>query len=182
MNATLRSILQALASAGRLISTVTHPVITSHDDRVSRPRTTWTVADCFEPTLPSDIDVLTFDPARTHPSYEKDLEERLRGLRPGVRWEVANQATIHRDTGDTTPYNSIEDAMSRWADLVTAVCARLDPDDNIKIIAPGGLDDLFDLRVRPNIATPTSDRGLPPAHGFQGLAPTMATPDHRRAP
>jgi len=28
--------------------------------------------------------------------------------------------------------------------------------DEINIIAPGGLADLFELRVRPNIATPTS--------------------------
>lgn len=109
-----------------------------------------------EPTLPSDIDVLIFDTVRTDPSHETDLEHRLASVRPEVRWEVINQATIHHYTGDPNPYTSIEDAMSRWADLVTAVGARLDPDDTITIIAPGGLDDLFSLRVRPNIATPTS--------------------------
>ena len=45
---TLRSIHQALAPAGRLIFTVTHPVITSHDNQASGPRTTWTVDHYFE--------------------------------------------------------------------------------------------------------------------------------------
>ena len=79
-----------------------------------------------------------------------------RGRQPDTRWEVVNQATIHTYTGDPEPYTSIEDAMSRWADLVTAVGARLDADGEIAIVAPGGLDDLFGLRVRPNLATPTA--------------------------
>lgn len=112
--------------------------------------------DRSEPTLPSDIDVLIYDGVQTAPAYEADLEKRLSTIQPHVRWEVVNQATIHRYTGDISPYASIEDAMSRWADLVTAVGAHIDRTDAITIIAPGGLDDLFALRVRPNIATPTS--------------------------
>lgn len=109
-----------------------------------------------EPTLPSDIDVLIFDTVRTSPAYERELEAQLQALVPAVTWEVVNQATIHTYTGDATPYTSIEDAMSRWADLVTAVGAHLGDNDEITVIAPGSLNDLFDLRVRPNIATPTS--------------------------
>ncbi len=108
------------------------------------------------PTLPSDIDVLVFDPVRTDPSYERALEQSLTAAVPDARWEVVNQATIHAYTGDATAYVSIEDAMSRWADLVTAVGARLDADDEISIVAPAGLDDLVELRVRPNLATPTA--------------------------
>lgn len=100
--------------------------------------------------------MLIFDAARTSPDYEKDLERQLAALVPDLRWEVVNQATIHTYTGDGGPYTSIEHAMSRWADLVTAVGARLEADGQITIVAPGGLDDLFELRVRPNIATPTS--------------------------
>ncbi len=109
-----------------------------------------------EPTLPSDIDVLIYDAEQTDGAYERELEQRLSAIVPGVRWEVVNQATIHTYTGDRDPYVSIEDAMSRWADLVTAVGAHLDGADDVAIIAPGGLDDLFELRVRPNLATPTS--------------------------
>ena len=109
-----------------------------------------------EPTLPSDIDVLIHDAVNTSGVHEEQLEARLQTLVPEVTWEVVNQATIHTYTGDPTPYTSIGEAMSRWADLVTAVGAHLGGDDKITIIAPGGLTDLFELRVRPNIATPTS--------------------------
>ncbi len=77
-----------------------------------------------QPTLPGDIDVLIFDDERTDPGYGADLEERLSSLDPEHAWEVVNQATVHTYTGDPTPYSSIEHAMSRWADLVTAVGAR----------------------------------------------------------
>lgn len=109
-----------------------------------------------EPTLPGDIDVLIHDPVRTDPGYEQRLEQLLSTSVPDVRWEVVNQATINTYTGDPEPYASIEEAMTRWADLVTAVGARLEADDEITIIAPGGLEDLFELRVRPNLLTPTA--------------------------
>jgi len=108
------------------------------------------------PTLPTDVDVLVFDPVRTAPSYERQLEARLSTAVPDVCWEVVNQASVHTYTGDQDAYVSIADAMSRWADLVTAVGAHLEDDDEISIIAPGGLEDLFELRVRPNLATPTA--------------------------
>lgn len=45
---TLCSIHQVLTPEGRLIFTVTHPVITSHDNQVAGPRTSWTVDRYFE--------------------------------------------------------------------------------------------------------------------------------------
>lgn len=109
-----------------------------------------------DPTVPSDVDVLVYDPIRTDSGYERELTDLLSAAVPEVRWEVVNQATIHTYTGDTEPYASIGDAMSRWADLVTAVGAHLDVEDEISIIAPAGLEDLFALKVRPNLATPTA--------------------------
>lgn len=44
----LRSVHRTLTPGGRLIFTVAHPVITSHDDQAPRPRTSWTVDDYFE--------------------------------------------------------------------------------------------------------------------------------------
>ncbi len=43
----LAAIVDALAPGGRLIISVVHPVITSHDNRVAGPRTHWTVDDYF---------------------------------------------------------------------------------------------------------------------------------------
>lgn len=107
-------------------------------------------------TYPGDIDVLIFDQKNTDPAYETRLEQQLTQLDSLVRWEVTNQATIHTYVGDDTGYTSIEDAISRWADLVTAVGAWLDEADVLTVVAPGDLDDLFELRVRPNLVTPTS--------------------------
>jgi len=73
-----------------------------------------------------------------------------------VVWEVVALATIHTCARNSDPYYSVEEAMSRRADLVTALGARLSDDGEVAVVAPGGLADLFELRVRPNIATPTS--------------------------
>lgn len=45
---TLLSIRQALVPEGRMLFTVVHPVITSHDNQISGRRTNWTVDDYFE--------------------------------------------------------------------------------------------------------------------------------------
>jgi hypothetical protein len=110
-----------------------------------------------ERTYPSDIDVLFYDRARTDAANEAEVEGRLSALVPAVRWEAVNQATVHAYTHDL-PYGSIEEAMSRWADPVTAVGVRLTDADEIAVVAPHGLDDLFGLVVRPNLVAPNAAR------------------------
>jgi hypothetical protein len=105
-------------------------------------------------TYPSDIDVLFYDRIRTDPTYESEIEKRLSAVKPDVRWEAVNQATVHQYTRDPRPYASIEEAMSRWADPVTAVGVRLTDNGQLRVIAPFGLDDLFNLIVRPNLVAP----------------------------
>ena len=104
-------------------------------------------------TLPADIDVLFFDRGRTDATYEAEIESRLSAIVPGVRWEAVNQATVHFYTKDS-PYESIEQAMSRWADPVTAVGVHLTDEEQLVILAPFGLRDLFGLVVRPNLVAP----------------------------
>ena len=106
-------------------------------------------------TLPADIDVLFYDRDRTDDAYEADIESRLATIVPGVRWEAVNQAAIHSYTRDA-PYESIEQAMSRWADPVTAVGAHLTDEEQITILAAFGLHDLFGLVVKPNLVTPNA--------------------------
>jgi uncharacterized protein len=106
-----------------------------------------------ERTLPADIDVLFFDRSRTDATDEAEVESRLSAIVPGVRWEAVNQATVHLYTKDS-PYESIEQAMSRWADPVTAVGVHLTDEEQLVILAPFGLRDLFGLVVRPNLVAP----------------------------
>jgi uncharacterized protein len=104
-------------------------------------------------TLPADIDVLFFDRDRTDATYEAEIETRLAAIVPDVRWEAVNQAAVHSYTKEA-PYQSIEQAMSRWAEPVTAVGVHLTHEEQIVITAPFGLRDLFGLLVRPNLVTP----------------------------
>jgi uncharacterized protein len=50
------------------------------------------------------------------------------------------------------PYRSAVDAMTHWPETATAVGVRLGALEEIEVAAPLGLDDLFDLIVRPTAA------------------------------
>ncbi|MNP33370.1 hypothetical protein D3C76_1266050 [compost metagenome] len=48
----------------------------------------------------------------------------------------------------TVPYQSTEDALRYWPEIVTAIGVQLDEQDQIGVCAPHGLDDLYALTVR----------------------------------
>ena len=110
---------------------------------------------------PRDIDHAFFDPADLSVERECRIESELRSLCPELPFEARNQARVHlwyRDHFGRSiePYRSIEHAVSTWPETATAVAARLLAGDEIELIAPLGLDDLFDgvLRCNPVQATP----------------------------
>lgn len=94
--------------------------------------------------ITGDVDVIHLD------SYEDDEgpEQRLRQQAPVFRWSVKNQARMHLRNGDA-PYVSIEEALRHWPETATAVAVRLTADKTLQVIAPFGLDDLFQLYLRP---------------------------------
>lgn len=94
----------------------------------------------------ADVDVLFFD-AGTAREHEAPAEAALRAVLPGLPWEARNQARMHLKTG-LPPYRSTEDGLRNFAETPTAVGGRLRHGE-IEIIAPHGLDDLFDMVVRP---------------------------------
>jgi uncharacterized protein len=96
----------------------------------------------------SDVDVVWFDQDRTAPEEDRGLAARLAALDGAVRWSVKNQARMHRRNGDA-PYVSATDAMRHWPETATAIGARLTAAGGCELAAPLGLDDLFDLVVRP---------------------------------
>lgn len=55
---------------------------------------------------------------------------------------------MHLRNGDA-PYLSTENALSYWPETATAVAVRLTDAGLLEVIAPFGLDDLFELRLRP---------------------------------
>lgn len=103
-----------------------------------------------------DIDVAYFD-ADAAPEQDKELEARLRSAMPALHWEVTNQAGVHRwfaaALGQRVPpLESLEAGIATWPEYATCVGVYLNQDDSIGIMAPHGLNDLFELRVRHNPA------------------------------
>lgn len=106
-----------------------------------------------------DVDVVWFDAERCDPALDTQLRDKLNQLSPGFDWSVKNQARMHLRNGDT-PYLSTENALSYWPETVTAVAVRLTDSDLIEVIAPFGLDDLFELRLRPGPGFEGEKKGI----------------------
>jgi hypothetical protein len=103
----------------------------------------------------ADIDVAYFD--QTDLSMERDEQYRLALLKQeaDLPWDVTNQAGVHLWFATVfghavQPLESIEEAVRSWPETATSVGVRLDRDDQLRIIAPVGLDDLFGMVVRRN--------------------------------
>ena len=98
--------------------------------------------------LPEDIDVIWFDASTCDARRDAGLEAALRDRDGTLAWSVKNQARMHARNGDS-PYRSAVDAMRYWPETATAAGVRLGARGEIEVAAPLGLDDLFDLVVRP---------------------------------
>lgn len=75
--------------------------------------------------------------------------------------EVRNQARVHlwfeQKFGEPyAPLTSTDEALGRFVCPAFAVGVRLEDDGRITVAAPFGLDDLFNLRLRPNPNRPIS--------------------------
>lgn len=100
------------------------------------------------PTSLDDVDVIYFDPA-SPADKDVEYEHELRGRLPNVPWSVKNQADMHHRAGDQ-PYESIEDALSKYPETATAIAVRLNSrGTGVEFLAPAGFADLLALRVRP---------------------------------
>ena len=94
------------------------------------------------------MDVVWFDAECCDPAHDSGLQERLNQHYPAFNWSVKNQARMHQRNGNA-PYRSTQHALRYWPETATAVAVRVGAMDLIEIIAPYGLDDLFELRLRP---------------------------------
>lgn len=96
----------------------------------------------------NDVDVVFFDESDVSERLEKEIEAKLLEANKTFKWSVKNQARMHL-RNHHSKYADTRNAISHWPETATAVAARLNVDDEIEILAPHGLDDLFDLVVRP---------------------------------
>ena len=101
-----------------------------------------------------DYDIIYYDEDL---SYEKEdlvikyIKELLKDIDVDV--DIKNEARVHlwynkKYNNNIKPYTSLEDAISRWGTTITCIGVRLE-DGNLIVDAPYGLNDLFNMIIRP---------------------------------
>lgn len=104
-----------------------------------------------------DFDVGYFDPDTTWDAEDVVIRRVAAAFEEPFRTkvEVRNQARVPlwfpAHFGEPyDPISSTDEALGRFVAPAFAVGIRLEPDDSISVAAPLGLDDIFDLILRPN--------------------------------
>jgi hypothetical protein len=94
--------------------------------------------------------------------------------------EVRNQARVHlwfeqRFGGRAYPQlTSADEALQYYASIAHAVGVRLDANGHLDIVAPFGLDDVFDMIVRPNRALANASSHNSKAARVKAIWPEVA--------
>lgn len=115
-----------------------------------------------EATPCDDLDLVYFDPDDLNPATEARLRAQLLSCCPNSVWDVTNQAAVHlwyatRFGQEVEPLPSLVDGLATWPEYATAVGVCLTAQDEIEVLAPFGLDDLFNMLVRHNPARVSAD-------------------------
>ncbi|KAF1018212.1 MAG: hypothetical protein GAK29_04328 [Acinetobacter bereziniae] len=109
-------------------------------------------AYCLDET---EIDVVFYDLKDQLGCEEQRLSQELKQKFPRNDWDVVNQAYVHvwykkEDGNAIDQYSSLFDALSGWVETSTAIAVRLQQSGQLEWIAPFGLNDLFELKLRWN--------------------------------
>jgi hypothetical protein len=109
-----------------------------------------------------DVDLIYFDEDLSFEA-ENDVIRKVAAAAGDFPFpvETRNQARVHlwygqRFGGRYPKLASADQALCFYAATTHAVGARLGPDDSLDIIAPFGLDDIFEMVLRRNPACPAS--------------------------
>ncbi|MEK4008820.1 nucleotidyltransferase family protein [Paenibacillus sp. FSL H3-0333] len=112
----------------------------------------------------SDIDIIYYDAADLSYAAEDAMVAKGRELFKDIAIPVdlKNQARVHlwypqKFGVEINPYLSLEAAIDSWPTTVTSLGAKLELNGEWKIYAPFGLEDLFQLVLRPNKALITEE-------------------------
>ncbi|MBL4812907.1 MAG: nucleotidyltransferase family protein [Rhodobacteraceae bacterium] len=108
-----------------------------------------------EMTGVKDIDLFYFDPDTSYEAEDRQIKRAETVFAPHPPVELRNQARVHlwyeKHFGTPCPpYHDTEEPIRNFASRTHSVGLRLLPDDQLKIYAPYGLDDIFGFRVTPN--------------------------------
>ncbi|WP_282008432.1 nucleotidyltransferase family protein [Brevundimonas aveniformis] len=104
-----------------------------------------------------DFDIGYFDPDTSWDAEDVFIKRVAEAFDEPFRStvEVRNQARVHLWFQDRfgepyAPLANTDEALSRFVCPAFAVGVRLEDDDTISVAAPFGLDDVFDMVLRPN--------------------------------
>ncbi len=100
----------------------------------------------------NDIDLIYFDENQRSKHSEKVVELSLK-TRSQFPWSVKNQARMHMRNHDLQ-YNSTSHAMSHWVEIETAIGAKLSANGQIQLVAPFGVEALFNNTITMNPKRP----------------------------
>ncbi|MDB5266824.1 MAG: hypothetical protein JWN89_639 [Parcubacteria group bacterium] len=94
----------------------------------------------------SDVDLVYFDEDDKGEEYDEKLSEKLKS-ETGTNWEVVNEHHAHV-WNKIPPYTSVEDAISKFPETVTAIGVRI-RNEEIELITPYGIEDNVSMIIRP---------------------------------
>jgi hypothetical protein len=107
------------------------------------------------PTAVADWDFIYFDPSPSPALDEAHIQKRLQLACPEFNWDVVNQATVHQWVSKqngiaVSPFTCLKEGIASWPETATCVAVSINQAGELVIIAPLGLADLFDMRLRFN--------------------------------
>lgn len=103
----------------------------------------WEAAHQRAPQPVAPIEITYVNRARTEPAIDAQLRVELRARAPKKAWTVENAARRGPEV------RSMRQVLRAAADTTRAVGLRLSRSGNLQVLAPYGLDDVFDLVLRP---------------------------------
>jgi hypothetical protein len=102
-----------------------------------------------------DLDLVFCDSSCLDRDREHEVLKALSDREPDIPWDVTNQAAVHLWYRDAfgipvEPLTSSADGVGTWPETATSIALRVMPDDTIDVVAPCGLEDLFNMVCRRN--------------------------------
>ena len=101
-----------------------------------------------------DYDIVYYDEDTSYEKEDiiiKDLKERLKYL--DLKFDIKNEKRVQiwyneKYKTNRKEYESVEDAISKWGTTITCLGVRME-NNKLIVCAPYGLNDLFNLILRP---------------------------------
>ncbi|WP_156459612.1 nucleotidyltransferase family protein [Brevundimonas sp. Root1279] len=135
-----------------------------------------------------DYDVGYFDPDTSWDAEDVVIKRVAAAFDPPLRdmVEMRNQARVHLwfEGKFGEPYTALantDEAPARFVSPAFAVGVRLEDDDSISVVAPFGLEDVFDLVLRPNPTRPVAKGWDKAVTNALGRWPELAVVDPAQA-